>query len=152
MSVTSQVQNEAEKHIGCGTLDQYVMAYNECRHWRLNCFRILKCSVGSAFVDHLANMYKEAILETNEQNNALYKILVFCQLILQRPGNLKISVLRKTLERRLDLWKNYKLYDMLNEAKVLQSRIYLRNKELKNDSNWSERLSNFLQMEEFPPL
>ncbi|KAI0985666.1 hypothetical protein GJ496_000061 [Pomphorhynchus laevis] len=39
----------------------------------------------------------------------------------------------------MDLWKNDKLYDLINEAKVLQSRIYLRKKELKNDSNWSKR-------------
>ncbi|KAI0985646.1 hypothetical protein GJ496_001625 [Pomphorhynchus laevis] len=87
-------------------------------------------------------MYKDAYKELEESSIALYKIFVFCQLILQRPESKKTSVLRKTLEKRLNLWKNDKFNDLLNEVQVLQNRSFLQKKQPNIQSNLSRRFIN----------
>ncbi|KAI0981596.1 hypothetical protein GJ496_009857 [Pomphorhynchus laevis] len=80
MSVTSQLQNETEvSHNGCEILDKYIVAYKECRHWKSNILWVPKYSAGSTFVDNLADMYKEASLETNESNNQKCHRVVYIQ-------------------------------------------------------------------------
>ncbi|KAI0981063.1 hypothetical protein GJ496_003811 [Pomphorhynchus laevis] len=98
--------------------DNFINAYEEIKFWRPNLFRVPKCSAGTLFVDRLSHMYKDVTQNTSSFNNALYRACVFCQLLLQRPGCPKVSVLKKALERRLQMWDESKLNELMIEARA----------------------------------
>lgn len=97
-------------------------AQQECNNWRKNLFRIPFGAAGKSFVCEQARLYKAyaagAALES------IGAAMVMPQLLLQRPhGSSKLKEHISCLERRMKLWKEGKLDELVREVTAIQNRL-----------------------------
>ncbi|KAI0980304.1 hypothetical protein GJ496_005854 [Pomphorhynchus laevis] len=116
-------------------------SYKEVIHWTPNIWLLTKCNASEEFVDILSSQYEMA---NNDEamNVGLKSATVICQLLLQKSNSSKTKVIRKCLERRLLLWKERKLQDLIIEARLIQHKFVHRRNEVvrqascKGASSW----------------
>lgn len=103
-------------------------AYTKMSVWRRNLFQLPKGSIGKNFIIELT-----ATLELWNNNSpyrdiALKMFMLLPSLLLQRT-NPKSKTLenKQTLERRLALWRDRKIEELVGECLVFQSRLSAQN-------------------------
>ncbi|KAI0988986.1 hypothetical protein GJ496_007712 [Pomphorhynchus laevis] len=78
------------------------------------------CKAGKQFVDLPTSKYSDLAFKSGNQAIALKDATVISQLILQRIPTRKVSLIRTTLERRLDMWNQKLITELMEEATLLQ--------------------------------
>ena len=119
--------------------EQFIQDLDECYqevvHWKPNLFKLPKGKVGKSFVTELARLYTAYVLASALESVAL-KAPVVLPLLLQKPS--KSSKNRdhiSCIERRMPLWLEGELSELLHEGRAIQVR------KLKIHSNRFSKLS-----------
>ena len=103
------------------------VAYKEIVRWRLNIFSVPSGNAGKSFVAELSRLFR-AYGETNPMESiALTAAMVLPALLLQRPHpKAKTKDNISCLEKRLVLWKEGNIPELLREGKIIQQRLPAR--------------------------
>ena len=123
-------QPVASPHFHCGPVDATAFslsldsAYQEVVHWRKNSFDVPHGSAGKQFVAELARLFRAVGEGSALESVALKAVFVACVLLLQKPSRTSKPKDHAThLERRLLLWHEGKLEDLVVEGRAIQSRL-----------------------------
>ena len=149
--ITSDIQVEIPHHESVSTTfgsadirREIEDAYEEVVRWRKNMFDLPKGHTGKLFV---ATMNKLVVSWTNKsaiRDYALKALMIMPALLLQRTSvKTKSSVNKETLERRLKLWEENKIEELLHEARSLQSRLSKGHTKM-TDEEVTKRFTNFM--------
>ena len=98
--------------------------YTEVVHWRRNCFSVPYGKAGKEFVRELSRLYLAYGCASALESVALEATIVLPILLLQKPS--RISRTKQhivLLERRLGLWSNDDLDELVREGRVIQQRM-----------------------------
>jgi hypothetical protein len=102
-------------------IDRISSAYRDVVHWQRNLFSVPFGSVGKAFVSELARLFTECAEGTALESIAFKAAIVCCVLLLRRPhGRSKAHDHVKCLERRMTLWKDGSVDELMFEGKSIQ--------------------------------
>ena len=107
------------------TFKEYVnVAYQKIVHWRRNIVSVPSGKVGKAFVTELSRLFR-AYGESNAlESIALTAAMILPSLLLQKPHpKAKIKEHITCLERRLRLWKEGNIPELLREGTIIQQRL-----------------------------
>ena len=99
-------------------------AYEKVVTWRRNVFNVPFGAHGNAFVDVLAGLI-QAFADGNKQRGICWKaVCVACHLLLQKPnGEGSAANHARHLQRRLTLWEEDKIEELVDEAECIQSHL-----------------------------
>ena len=99
-------------------------AYEEVVHWRRNIFQVPSGSSGKAFVSELARLFQAYADSSSLESIAMKAVTVMQTLLLQKPSRASKSKDHVThLQRRLELWTNGDIQELLDEGKCIQKRL-----------------------------
>ena len=99
-------------------------SYSEVVHWRKNTFLALYGNAGKSFVSELSRLYKAYADGSALEAVALKACTVMSILLLQRPfRSSKQKDHSACLARRMLIWKNGDIRNLLEEGCALQSRL-----------------------------
>ena len=116
------------KKDGKAFCDLISSAYNEVPHWRRNIFMVPSGKVGKSFVRELATLY-QAYADASVLECIALKACTVVQCLLQKPhAKSKAKEYLAHLERRMKLWQDGNIDDLLHEGRCIQKHlVYLRN-------------------------
>ena len=98
-------------------------ACKEVVHWRHNCFSISKGHIGKVFVNELACLFSAFASGSALEPVALKATIVLPHLVLQKPHRRsKPKDHVSSLERRMKLWEQGDLTELLKEGRAIQNR------------------------------
>ena len=98
--------------------------YTEIRHWRPNQFKLPQGKAGKHFVSELAKLYKAFATRSALEGVALKAATVLPILALQKPSrSSKNKDHVACLERRMPLWLDGNLAELLSEGRTIQCRL-----------------------------
>ena len=99
-------------------------AYCEVVHWRPNYFKIPQGKSGKSFTSELARLFKAYATGSALESVALKAATILPILALQKPSrSSKYKAHVTCLERRLPLWLDRNLSELLKEGRTIQSRL-----------------------------
>ena len=99
-------------------------AYEETVHWRKNCFRIPQGKAGKSFINELARQFLAFATGSALESVALKATTVLPLLVLQKSHrNSKAKDHIACLERRMKLWEEGNIEELVREGRAIQSRI-----------------------------
>ena len=100
------------------------VTYQEVVHWRSNCFKIPNGNVIKKFVLELARLFRAAVEGCAVEGIALKAACTLCSLVLQKPSQSSKSKDHiSCIERRLKLWMDGNLNDLVLEGRAIQQRL-----------------------------
>jgi hypothetical protein len=108
-------------------IDALTHAYDQVVHWRKNLFEIPRGKLGKDFIIAMtSNLEKWS--NADSRPYCLKALMLMPNLLLQKSTNTKNAkhknkVNRETLQRRLSLWYENKISDLLNEGQAIQNRL-----------------------------
>ncbi|KAI0987583.1 hypothetical protein GJ496_008935 [Pomphorhynchus laevis] len=114
-------------------------AYREVIIWKPNLCSLPKCNTSNDFVKTLAGLYSIASSNREITKSILKSIVVFCQVVFQATGKSKTRVIRTNISRRMTMWKSGKLFDLMNESRILQSGRLFGNA-VHNSPSWVKKV------------
>ena len=90
--------------------------------WRRNLFKLPKGNLGKKFVDEKTKLLNR--WTTTNEEEALTQLMIMPNLLLQRTSKkTKARENKNHLQRRLELWENGKLNELMEEGKSIQNRL-----------------------------
>ena len=96
--------------------------YSEITQWRRNLFKLPKGNLGKKFVDEKTKLLNRWV-ETNEEKS-LALLMMMPNLLLQRSSKkAKARENKDHLTRRMEMWENGKLRELMEEGKSIQKRL-----------------------------
>ena len=96
-------------------------AYNQIVHWKANLFRVPSGSNGKKFVSELARLFQAFADASALETTALKAAMTLPALVLQKPhAKSKVREHISCLERRLSLWGEGNITELLREGKAIQ--------------------------------
>ena len=99
-------------------------AYDETVHWRKNCFKIPHGNAGKSFVNELARLFQAFATGSALESVALKAAMTLPPLLLQKPHrNSKTKTLIACLERRMKLWEEGDIPELVREGRAIQNRL-----------------------------
>jgi len=99
-------------------------AYQEVVNWKSNCFRIPSGKFGKRFILELARLFRAAGEGSVLEGIAIKAALTLCSLVLQKPSRTsKDKQHISCLERRLKLWSDGNLDELVLEGRTIQQRL-----------------------------
>ena len=102
--------------------DEVESVYGEITQWRRNLFNLPKGNLGKKFVEEKTKLLNQWVTSNEEQS--LMLLMMMPNLLLQRTSQkTKARENKNHLERRLKLWEEGKLSDLVEEGKCIQSRL-----------------------------
>lgn len=114
----------------CNSIDGQVFAsniadiYNECVKWRKNLFKLPSGGAAKEFVKEISHWLEHFNRSTDFQGIALKVYMVLPSLLLQKPGpKSKAKEHLAILKRRLELWKNGEVSELLRECRQIQAKL-----------------------------
>ena len=118
--------------------------YSEVVHWRRNCFMTPFGKAGKAFTKELARLYLAFGSASTLESIALKAATVLPILLLQKPSRAsKTKHHIECLERRMQLWSNGDLDELMREGRAIQKRLPKQGPN-KDNSNLSRSFSNLM--------
>ena len=101
-----------------------INAYDEIILWKKNVFFVLYVKIGREFIEQLTIHIDQWNNKSDKQHIALKAFFVLLAVGLQKPGlKSKAKDPKECLKNRLLLWKNGEIDTLLNEGRIIQSRI-----------------------------
>lgn len=119
--------------------------YAEVVHWRHNCFHLPYGRSGKEFVRELSRLYSAYGSASALESVALKAAVVLPILVLQKPSRTFKTKQHILLERRLGLWSNGDLDELVREGRAIQQRLP-KNWATKVNSNLARSFSNLMFM------
>jgi len=120
----------ANPEFSWGTLDSSSFstvldnAYDETVHWRKNCFKIPHGNAGKSFVNELARLFQAFATGSALESVALKAAMTLPPLLLQKPHrNSKTKTHIACLERRMKLWEEGDIPELVREGRAIQNRL-----------------------------
>ena len=111
-------------------------AYEKVVYWRRNIFELPKGQYGKAFIREITEWVNRWSNNTEYRDIAFDAIFVVPNLLLQRTNiKAKGSENKGTLNRRLSMWREGKVIELLNEGQALQNRLELCVEHKKSDED-----------------
>ena len=99
-------------------------AYDEIVTWRKNLFDLPKGNAGKRFVSNMNKLILAWNNKSNRRDYALKALMIMPTLLLQRTSTKsKGSLNKQHLQRRIELWENNQLSELLQESRALQKRL-----------------------------
>ena len=99
-------------------------AYEEIIRWRKNLFDLPKGNAGKKFVAEMNKLVLSWTNKSAKRSYALKALMIMPTLLLQRTSKkTKSSENKDTLKRRLQLWENDQVGELLHECRTLQNRL-----------------------------
>ena len=99
-------------------------AYNQKVYWRKNIFIVPTGAAGKKFIDEISRLLNLWTNNKSLKNIALKAIHVMPALLLQKPSKTsKAKDHLKAIERRLRLWEEGNITELVNENKTIQDRL-----------------------------
>ena len=99
-------------------------AYDEIVHWRRNCFKLPQGNAGKAFTNELARLFHVFATGSALESVAMKAASVLPPLLLQKPHQkTKQQDNILCLERRMKLWVDGSILELLREGKAIQGRL-----------------------------
>ena len=99
-------------------------AYTTISTWVPNLFLLPSGKEGKAFIEELTIMLQHFIDKSTCQAFSLTSFLIMVPLLLQKPSKKsKTSEHKEHLKRRLDMWRQGKLSELLTECGLIQKRL-----------------------------
>ena len=120
---------------GQAFVDLVVKAYEDVVHWRQNVFSVPSGKTGKEFVGELARLFRGYGESSALEAIALKAAMVFPPLLLQKPhpkAKTKDHII--CLERRMALWHDGNIAELLREGKIIQQKLISSPSHSKNDS------------------
>ena len=114
-----------------GTLivDKVNEIYLEVTRWRRNIFYLPTCKAGEEFIAELARIFNHFSNGSQFEQIAFTMAAIIFPLVLQKPSQgSKTADHKRYLEKRLVMWKNGNLNDLLNEGRAIQKRFSRKKK------------------------
>ena len=106
---------------------QVMAAYEIVVGWRRNLFIVPHGAAGASFVDELAGLIEGFAEASDVRNIAWRAVAVACHLLLQKPHNSKLMNNHADhLRRRLCLWRDGMLPELVSECSSIQNHLPLR--------------------------
>ena len=97
--------------------------YKEVVDWKRNCFPIPKGNTGKAFVNELARLFAAFASGSTLQSVSLKATVVLPHVVLQKPyRSSKPKDHALSLERRMKLWEQGDLTELLKEGRAIRKR------------------------------
>ena len=101
-----------------------INAYNEIILWKKNVFLVPYGKIGRDFIEQLTTHINQWNNKSDKQHIALKAFFVLLATGLQKPGlKSKAKDHKECLKNRLSLWKKGEIDTLLNEGRIIQSRI-----------------------------
>ena len=99
-------------------------AYEQIVYWRKNVFMVPTEAAGKKFIDETSRLSDQWTNNTPLKNIALKAIHVMPALLLQKPSKTsKAKDHLRALERRIRLWEEGNIIELVNESKAIQERL-----------------------------
>ena len=120
-------------------------AYESVVYWRKNLFELPKGKNGKEFVNEMTIWIDRWSNKTKYRNFAFKALSIMPNLLLQRTSQKSKSHENKNcLERRLKIWKNGNIIELLKEAKTIQDRLPKNKKHVEGIDALSKRFRNLM--------
>ena len=98
-------------------------AYEEIARWKRNLCRVPSGAIGKSFVREFTSLFVSYNEAAGMEQILLRAAMIMPSLLLQRcSSRMKTSEMKKSLERRIDTWKNAQIEELHKEVKALQLR------------------------------
>ena len=98
--------------------------YNEVTTWRKNLFLLPRGKVGTDFIKEITRLIRLFVDNSKWSRLALALVHIFAPLMLQKPSSKsKARDNAIYLQKRLQLWKDGKIKDLIDEGKEIQQRL-----------------------------
>ena len=99
-------------------------AYEQIVYWRKNVFMLPTGAAGKKCIDETSRLLDQWTNNTPLKNIALKAIHVMPALPLQKPSKTsKVKDHLRALERRIRLWEEGNIIELVNESKAIQERL-----------------------------
>ena len=122
------------------------MAYQAMSEWRGNIFTLPKGNSGKDYINEMTKLIEEWNSNSPRKDFALKLLMIMPNLLLQQTTfKAKSKVNKETLVRRMQLWKEDKIEDLVDECRVIQSR--LKTTTRKDDAHERAERFNKLMMQ-----
>ena len=109
--------------------------YKTVAGWSPNLFMLPSGKEGNDFIDELIITLRHFTEKSACESFAITSFLIMIPLILQKPSqNSKSAEHRVHLKRRLEMWRQGKLGDLVKECEQIQSRLRSKRKDDENKS------------------
>lgn len=100
-----------------------VQAYDQIVFWKKDFFELPKCSHGKDFIREMTRLVSAWSSKSSDRDICLKALMVMPSLLLLRTSkNAKTAENKQHLARRLALWKERKIEELLREGMAIQSR------------------------------
>ena len=110
-------------------------AYQEVVHWRHNIFSVPSGKAGTAFVSELSRLFRGYGESSALEATALKAAMILTPLLLQQPhSKARAKDHIRCLERRLMLWNEGNISELLLEGKIIQQKLTSPSRSKKKDS------------------
>ena len=112
------------------------LVYEEIVTWKRNLFLVPYGKIGRRFIHELARFYQAFADATVFESIAMKICVILPHLLLQKPHQKsRAKEHNNQLSRRLSLWENGQLEDLVNEGRCIQQRISLNTREVSVNRN-----------------
>ena len=119
--------------------------YEELVYWKRNMFEIPTGNAGKEFINELTNYVNQWCSKSPNRVIAIKIVMILPQLMLQRTSlKAKSSENKRHLERRLELWKNNEIEELIDECRTIQRRMPQTRASVGNNDSLSKRFANYM--------
>ena len=122
-------------------------AYSQIVHWKPNLYRVPSGSSGKKFVSELARLFQAFADASALETIALKAAMTLPALVLQKPhAKSKVREHISCLERRLSLWKEGNIAELLREGRATQGPLKSRRSpvDMNNNANKVRKFSKLM--------
>ena len=101
-----------------------IQCYEEIVHYRRNLFKVPSGKAGKQFIVELSFWIRQFNVASNINSVSLKTFMILPALLLQKPSaKSKAKQHSECLSRRLALWKNGEVIELLKESRLIQKRL-----------------------------
>ena len=122
--------------------------YKEVVHWNRNLSKIPSGKAGTSFVREISHLFQAYAERSTLEGIAMKAAMILPALLLQKPhSRSRTKDHAKHLERRLGLWKEGSLDNLLEEGRTIQLRLTKENQYKNNSTDQLPRKFSKVMME-----
>ena len=131
---------------------QIIHAYEEIVYMKRNLFDLPKCANGKKFLREMTRLINEWSSKSPDRDICLKAVMIMPSLLLQKVSVKSTHAENKRhLERRLQLWKDAQIEELLMETSAIQRRLADNNKRNMNNEEVARRFSKLMMQGKVNP-
>jgi hypothetical protein len=131
---------------------QIFEAYEKIVYWRKNLFELPKGAIGKEFIKEMTRQINDWSSKSPDRDISLKSLMVMPSLLLQRTSiKCKSSEIKRHLERRMQLWKDKKVNELIHECVAIQTRLQKGESKVKENKEIARRFSRLMMQGKVNP-